>query len=158
MPVMEKEEAKIIARDFVAKENQLPTEPLEFKLGVGEMTEFLRYYYFDFRLLNTGGGEYKGPSMGGAPGFTISKNKKETKTISFGELAKLRMYEKNIDDIYELLLDVKENKSLHRLKSRFNLTSEQILKIIKELSHHTINRKTALKLISEIVGNLGHFQ
>jgi hypothetical protein len=155
MPAMENEEAKMIAGDFVAKENQLLTQ---FKLGVGEMTEFLRHYYFDFRLLNTDGEEYNGPPMGGAPGLIISKSDKQTKTVSFGELAKLRMYEKDIDDIYEVLVDVKEDKSLHRLKSKFNLTSEQILKIIKELSHHTSNRKTALKLISETVGDLDHSQ
>lgn len=147
------QEAHTIAADFI---NQLNArEPvnidfeINFKVAVGDMMEFTFCYYFDYKYVKLNGQEYE---LAGAPGFIVSKTDGDAKTISHYELWELKRKEQSMDELCQLLKDIRENKEgLHIIKSRYNLTSQQILLFHKALQTAFIERTTASNILNEIL-------
>ncbi|MBT1696186.1 hypothetical protein KK083_04830 [Fulvivirgaceae bacterium PWU4] len=152
---MTAEELRTIAEAHVAGLNGSSPPHAQIKFGIGEMTEFLTCYYFDFRLLDANDQEYKEPPVAGAPGFIVSKNDKQAKTISLGDLGALKRREVELTEIYQMLADVKErNTSLMKLKSKYDLTSKQLLCVKRLLDDHEIDRNSSEELITEILKDI----
>lgn len=152
---MTAEELSTIAEAHVAGLNERLPPHAEIKFGVGKMTEFLTCYYFDFRLLDANDQGYTGPPVAGAPGFTVLKSDRQTKTISFGDFWALKRQEDELTEIYQMLVDVKDrDASLMKLKSKYNLTSKQLLKVRHVLDDHQIDRNRSKELIAEILKNI----
>ncbi|MCS3795333.1 hypothetical protein [Niastella sp. OAS944] len=145
-------DASIIAFKFVDWENGNLSSRDDYKYGVGEMTEYSHFYYFDFMILNPDGGNYTGLPLAGAPGFVVSKKDGHAKVISFGEMASLDEEEERIDTVYELLISIKENKvDLSKVKIAYNLTSKQLLLLVRTVQQESFNRLRARDILQEIV-------
>lgn len=152
---MTAKEIRNIAEAHITGLNESLPPHANIKFGFGEMTEFLTCCYFDFRLLDANDQEYKEPPVAGAPGFIVSKNDKQAKTISLGELGALKRHEEELTEIYQMLLDVKgRNTSLMKLKSKYNLTSKQLLSVKHLLDNHKIDRNRSEELIAEILKSI----
>jgi hypothetical protein len=90
--------------------------------------------------------------LAGAPGFVVSKKDGHAKVISFGEMASMREEEERIDKEYELLISIKENKAdLTQVKIAYNLTSKQLLLLVKTVQQEPINRLRAGNILQEII-------
>lgn len=63
----------------------------EFYFDIRFNQEFRESFYFDFIIVDKNGDTPKEPPMiGGAPGVIVNKITGAVKTVSFGELSKLR--------------------------------------------------------------------
>jgi hypothetical protein len=145
-------DATIIATKFVDWENGERSLCDDYKHGVGPMTEYSHCYYFDFILLNPDGGNYTGLPPVGAPGFVVSKKDGQASMISFGELANLDEEEERLNKEYELLFSIKENKAdLTNIKQDYNLTSKQLLLLVRTVQKESFDRLRASEILSEIL-------
>ena len=83
------------------------------------------------------------------------KSDKQAKTISFGDLWALKRQEEELTEIYQTLVDVKDRStSLMKLKSKYNLTSPQLLNVKHLLDNREIDRNRCKQLIAEILKNI----
>lgn len=149
---MTPEDASIIAVRFVDWENGNFSSRDDFRYGVGQMTEYAQCYYFDFIILDPNGGNFSDLPPAGAPGFVVSKKDGHAKAISFGEMASLNEQEEKIDKEYELLNSIKENKAdLSSVKIAYNLTSKQLLLLVRTVQQESFNRVRAGEILQEII-------
>ncbi|MGH1385221.1 hypothetical protein [Kordia sp.] len=124
-----------------------------YKFGYGELKEFICTYYFDFIFLNLDGNISEEPPVAGGPcGFTIDKKTFEIENLTFADLGMLEQNERELNDIYHKIKNIKENNSsLNWLKSTFNLNSKQLLKIKKVIDNTEFEKETALEQINQII-------
>ncbi|MEO1259981.1 MAG: hypothetical protein AAFZ15_14405 [Bacteroidota bacterium] len=151
-PLPEKE-FRDIAQKFVDRQGVvLPG----FRYGVGEHREFIDKHYFNFIFVTLDGQiPDEPPIAGGTVGFTIDKKTKDIRSITHGQLGSLHIQEQEINLVYEKLTALKEkNKSLVWLKSRYGLTSKELLKFKKALKKVDLERKVILNQIADLVKNI----
>ncbi len=124
-----------------------------YKFGFGQAKEFTSKYYFDFIFLTLDGDTPEEPPVaGGACGFTIDKKTMKIETLSFADLGLLEQNEKEINDVYYKLKDLKENsKSLNWLKSKYQLSSPELLKIKKVLTKTDIQKEQIIDQLNELI-------
>ena len=117
-----------------------------FKFGIGEEEEFTNKYYFDFIWLTLDGQfPQKPPVAGGPRGLTVNKHDNQVEMITHGDYGSLKVEERKLTDIYQLLSEFKDGrKHMTDVKAKLGLNSKQLLelsKIIKdtELTKHKID-------------------
>ena len=117
-----------------------------YKYGYSDLREFSFKYYFDFIFLSIDNQIPTEPLVaGGACGFIIDKKTKEIEVLTFCDLGELEDSEKELEELYEKLLEIKEeSKSLMWLKSKYNLSSHQLLRV-KKIIHQTSFIKEKIK-------------
>ncbi|MDO7138920.1 MULTISPECIES: hypothetical protein [Flavobacteriaceae] len=127
----------------------------DFKYGFTDLKEFTSKYYFDFVFTRMNGEIPKEPPVaGGYCGFTIDKKTLEIENLTFAELGMLENYERKLNEIYNKVKDIKENKSsLNWLKSKFELNSEQLLEIKRSIENTEFEKETVLEQLNRIIKN-----
>lgn len=71
--------------------------------------------------------------------------------LSFGDLGLLEQHEGELNEVYSRLTEIKNDlKSLNWLKSKYNLTSRELLRIKKVLSATELGRARVLEETEEI--------
>ena len=71
--------------------------------------------------------------------------------LSFGDLGLLEQHEEELNEVYSRLTEIKNDlKSLNWLKSKYNLTSRELLRIKKVLSATELGRARVLEETEEI--------
>ncbi|MCT4640202.1 MAG: hypothetical protein N4A72_21070 [Bacteroidales bacterium] len=124
-----------------------------FKFRVGEQREFVWKYYYDFVFVALNGKVPEEPPLaGGACGFTIDKGTKEIEMLTFSDLETLKEKEEELTEIYLRVTDIKnESKSFSWLKSKYDLTSKELLRIKKIIMVSEFDRKTIIEEIENII-------
>jgi hypothetical protein len=141
-----------IAKEFV--ENQGEVLP-GFKYSFNEPKEYLNYFYFDFIFLTL---ENKIPDeppiAGGACGFTVNKLNKKIKVLSFGDLAELDIKNREVDELYQQLLDIQSNnKSFNIIKEKYKLSSKDLLLLKKNLKETSLDKKLIFRQLDNLLNN-----
>lgn len=139
-----------IAHEYVEEQGEILDG---FKYTFSNRTDFVQKIYFDFTIIKTDESISKEPpTVGGACGFTIDKRTLEIETLSFGELAQLSIRQKELDEAYGKLQDLKTNSSsLTWFKKKYNLTSPELLQVKKLLSATEVTKDHLLTRFIEIV-------
>lgn len=124
-----------------------------FKYGFANLKEFTSKYYFDFVFKQMNGKIPKEPPIaGGSCGFTIEKKTLKIKNLTYFELGMLESNEKELNEIYDKIKNIKENKSsLSWLKSKFELSSKQLLEIKKTIENTEFEKETVLEQLNRII-------
>jgi len=124
-----------------------------FKYGFTGFREFTFKYYYDFVFLTLNGEvPDEPPVVGGSCGFIIDKKTHEIQTLTFGDFALLENKERELDDIYDKLTNLKENsKSLTWLKFKYQLNSPELLRIKKQLQKIPLQKEIILEQLNEIL-------
>ena len=124
-----------------------------FKYRIGENKEYVSKHYYDFVFVTLEGKIPKEPPIaGGACGFTVDKKTRKIEMLSFGDLGLLEQHEEELNEVYSRLTEIKnDSKSLNWLKSKYNLTSRELLKIKKVLSATELGRARVLEETEEII-------
>ena len=126
-----------------------------FKYGHKFTKEYSLKYYFDFIFLNLDGSTPKEPPIaGGAVGFTIDKYTGKIEPLSFGDLGQLDAKEREINEVYENLLSVKQGSgSLNWLKTKFNLDSKSLLEFKKIINQTDLDKNQIILQLEKIKTN-----
>lgn len=124
-----------------------------FKYGFENLREFTSKYYFDFVFIQMNGVIPKEtPIAGGHCGFTIDKKTFEIENLTFGEFGTLTTKERELNEIYGKIKDVKDNNSsLNWLKAKYELNSKQLLEIKKTINATEFEKETLLEQINRII-------
>ena len=124
-----------------------------FKYRIGENKENVSKHYYGFVFVTLQGKIPKEPPIaGGGCGFTIDKKTRKIEILSFGDLGLLEQHEEELNEVYSRLTEIKnDSKSLNWLKSKYNLTSRELLKIKKVLSATKLGRAKVLEETEEII-------
>ncbi|MAB49295.1 MAG: hypothetical protein CMC05_11755 [Flavobacteriaceae bacterium] len=124
-----------------------------FKYGFANLREFTSKYYFDFVFVQMNEVTPKEPPVaGGSCGFTIDKKTFEIENLTFGELSMLAIKERELNEVYGKIKNVKDNNSfLHWLKSKYELNSKQLLEIKKTINSTEFEKETVLEQINQII-------
>ena len=94
---------------------------------------------------------HKPPVAGGACGFTIDKNSGEIVTLSFGDLGMLSENERELNNVFDRLNQIKNNSgSLNWLKSKYNLNSSELLEFKKLLAQTDLEKEKVFQQIEKI--------
>ena len=142
-------EAQNIANEYLSKlDKPLPG----FLWGLGVAEEIYNKYYFDLHLIANNKEKQLEAPVGGARGIIVDRNNKEVKIISHGEFASLQRNQRELDSIYNAFTLLKhDRKNLIVIKSKYKLSSVQLLKLIKELNSAELDREEIFNTISELI-------
>lgn len=126
---------------------------LGYKFGSRKTKEFTDSNYFDFIFLDLDGNiTEEAPVAGGSCGFTIDKKTLEIKNLTFCDLGMIAQNEREINNVYNKLTDIKEkSKSLMWLKSTYKLSSPELLKIKKAIDTTKFEKETVLEQIDQLI-------
>lgn len=124
-----------------------------FIYGINSCEEFLQCYFFDFVFLTLDGKVPEEPPVaGGARGISIDKEKKTVEPVTFVGYALLKREDAEVNHLYKMLENVKaRSKLLTTLKSKYNLTSDELLRLKKALENTEVKKENAMQLISELI-------
>ena len=124
-----------------------------FKYGFADLKEFTSKYYFNFVFKQMNGEIPKEPPVaGGHCGFTIEKRTLKIENLTFADLGILESNERELNEVYDKIKDIKENKSsLSWLKSKFELSSKQLLEIKRTIENTEFKKETILEQLNRII-------
>ncbi len=148
---MDSSEAQIIATKFL---DEIGEVMKGFKYGLNsKFEEFNDVFVFEYIYLKLDGRIPKNPPIAGGPrGVCINKKDKKVVFITYGDYFELVQSEKLINETYILFTQFQKNKdNLSYIKSRYNLTSKQLLDLSKLIENETINREQVLEFIERIL-------
>jgi hypothetical protein len=146
-------EARHIARNYASGLGEaLPG----FKYGIGYEEDFFDKFYFDFIFLDVGGLDAKEPPFaGGARGITVDKKTSEVSVMSHGGYAALAHRQNELNQTYELFKGLKENReNLSLIKSKYNLTSKNLLSLLKVLEENSLSKEKIFEEIAQLIGSI----
>lgn len=151
-------EAKSVAQRYVEEMGEILPG---FKFGIGDSTEFINKYYFDFIWLTLHDQiPIEPPLAGGACGLTVTKKDNQVRPITYAKYCELQRNENELNEMYQMLSDFKNNKkNLTEIKAIFNLNSEQLLelsKIVKAMQFDKTNIYEVMNMIQKIKSQNKH--
>lgn len=137
-------EANKIAKEFVDSFGEVV---LGFKYKHSELKEYSTKYYADLEFLKLD--EVKteeSPLVGGACGFAIDKESRKVTLLSFGEYAAFQQHEFNLEGLYQQLINIKSgDKKFSQLKTRYNFSSKDLLRLKRMLPNLTIEKESVFR-------------
>lgn len=148
--MLKNKEIEQIAKDYVESFGEvLPN----FKYDYANKKEFTYKYYFDFVFKQVDGQvSLEPPVAGGACGFCIDKKTREVINVTFAELGEIQFNERKLNTAYNEITNVKEsNKSLSWLKDTYNLSSKQLLGVIRIVKSKDLKKEIILEQLDEII-------
>lgn len=145
-----KKEALEIARNHV---DQIEPDSKWWKYGYGNMKELTYSFYFDYTFLDINTNDLiEPPFAGGATGFLVDKYSRKVSDLGFGEMAELMYQENEINKTFNALMDIKENGgSLNLIKTKYGLSSSQLLELKRYLTGDFFEKEGVLMFIKEII-------
>jgi hypothetical protein len=153
---MTSQEALGLAGKFVDSYNGPRSADIDYKLGIGEMTEFTYSYHFEIIIVHLNGEPYVPPPVASSPiGLVISKHDGKAKKTDLYDLHQLKNEERRMDHLFALLTGIRENKGgLDIIKSRYQLSSRELLLFKKELQQAAFNRLTVSDILQELINKI----
>lgn len=130
-----------------------------FKLGIGDEEEFTDKYYFDFIWLTLNDQiPNEPPVAGGACGLTVDKNDSQVELLTHGGYCVLKDSENKLVEMFQLLIDFKNGKKhLADVKSKFDLSSEQLLELSKLIKNTELIKENMYEIINRLLDKVKNY-
>lgn len=154
---MEKKIAILRAEEHLKHENLKEPFGKDYKFILeNDPKEYSEYWYFDYsytKLQKVEGESLE--SFGGAPGFVVEKISGDIQTVSWGWLSEIKLYEKALKAIMNVLNEgYKSQSSGQEIAEILSLEQEEYFNLKKEIRKAMVKKIDIKSFIEDCVINL----